>query len=299
MELELIDGKDDDPNDYEAYLEERGYTGLEPNLKEDIIAVLSFLCREDLVRKGLQKFAGEYFQFNTSGKKTMRRFFDDWGGKNGFNATGASEVPKGYTTSTAFQYPHHTPILFGALSPDLFLNVLLKNGYLSSDPGAGVGHGKWAHSVQIYLLEEARKDGTLNLKSPSVCDFVKTISQVPPVFESLPLWEVLFDSFEDSVYTCPNNITATLNRALDSSGAALQLASKFVAYKEKVSKMSKGAETYTNQKYLSRLSESSYITSGKYGIMWLKPKDSAVEKKQVPEAKGNGVTNTGNSLGNL
>ncbi|WP_269147474.1 LirA/MavJ family T4SS effector [Legionella sainthelensi] len=45
-------------------------------------------------------------------------------------------------------------MLFGELTANLFNNVLLKNGYLSVDIGAGPKHGKWAHTIQLFLREQ-------------------------------------------------------------------------------------------------------------------------------------------------
>lgn len=43
------------------------------------------------------------------------------------------------------------------LTANLFNNVLLKNGYLSADVGAGPKHEKWAHMIQLFLIEKQEK----------------------------------------------------------------------------------------------------------------------------------------------
>lgn len=274
MSLNLISVGELDKNDYESYLVDRGYTDLEPALKKDIIAVLTFFCNEDLVLNGLKQFAQQYFQFNSQNKKSLRDFFNDWGSKNHFNQNLDSELPAGYQISDNFSYPYHTPILFGELSSDLFLNVLLKKGYLSSDSGAGPEHGKWSHTIQAFILEEARKENKLTLYSATVCEFIQKISQVKPFYSSFSLWDILFDSFEDNIFTCPNNIVAELGRTFNTTEAERFLSSKLLAHKEKVLKLEEknGYGAYSQEKYLSRLSEASYIRSTKYGMLWLKPR---------------------------
>lgn len=87
-------------------------------------------------------------------------------------------------------------MLYGELTADLF-NI--KQGYLSADIGAGPAHGKWAHSIQFFILEEARKTGQLKLHTKNVCEFIQKISQVHGEFESMSLWSILFDAFDEKL----------------------------------------------------------------------------------------------------
>ncbi|MCW8443515.1 helicase [Fluoribacter gormanii] len=284
MTVELIQTGKEDTNDYEQNLRDLGYTELDNHLKEDIIAIWSFLCNEDLVFKGLKKFVIAYFAFTQHEKKTLRQFFDEWGSKNHFNMPDSFEISKEFKTSPQFQYPKHTPVLYGELTADLFNNILLRNGYLSADAGAGPKHGKWAHSIQFFLLEEARKEGILKLYAQTTCQFVQTISQIKGPFEGLSLWDILFDSFEDHIFTYPNNITTILSSAWDTSEAAKFLATKLNAFDEKFNRIAHDEncyDAYAKQKYLSRLNEASYIFyKEKCALLWFTPKD----KKDTPNS---------------
>ncbi|WP_454780906.1 LirA/MavJ family T4SS effector [Legionella sp. WA2022007384] len=277
MTVELIQKGEEDTNDYEQSLRELGYTNLDKHLKEDVIAIWKFFCNQELVYNGLGKFVTDYFAFTKQGKKSLRQFFDEWGSNNHFNQPECFEISKEFKTSPQFQYPKHTPVLYGELTADLFNNILLKNGYLSADAGAGPKHGKWAHSIQFFLLEEARKEGILQLHSPTVCKFVQTISQIKGSFESLSLWDILFDSFEDHIFTYPNNITTVLSSSWHGSDDAKFLAAKLKAFDEKFNRIAQDEHcynAYAKQKYLSRLNEASYIFyKEKCGLLWFTPKD--------------------------
>ncbi|HHT0591637.1 TPA: LirA/MavJ family T4SS effector [Legionella anisa] len=277
MTVELIQIGKEDTNDYEQSLHDFGYTDLGKKVKEDVIAVWKFFCNEELVLRGLKKFVTEYFLFNQKEKRSLRQFFDDWGSKNHFNAPNTDKISEEFKTSPDFQYPKHTPVLYGELTADLFKNVLLQNGYLSADVGAGPTHGKWAHSIQFFLLEEARKEGILQLHSQSICQFVQTISQIKGPFEALSLWDILFDSFEEHIFTYPNNITRILSSAWDTSEAAKFLAAKLNAFEEKFNWIAKDEQCYdgyAKQKYLSRLNEASYIFyKEKCALLWFASKD--------------------------
>ncbi|PWY56007.1 helicase [Legionella qingyii] len=277
MTIELIQTGKEDTNDYEQSLQDLGYTELDNHLKEDVIAIWKFFCNEELVFKGLKKFVTAYFAFTQHETKTLRQFFDEWGSKNHFNRPDSFEISEEFKTSPQFHYPKHTPVLYGELTPDLFNNILLKNGYLSADAGAGPKHGKWAHSIQFFLLEEARKEGILQLHAPTVCQFVQTISQIKGPFEALSLWDILFDSFEDHIFTHPNNITTILSSSWDTSEAAKFLAAKLIAFDEKFYRIARNEscyEAYAKQKYLSRLNEAHFIFyKEKCALLWFTPKD--------------------------
>ncbi|QMT60467.1 LirA/MavJ family T4SS effector [Legionella sp. PC997] len=281
MTIELIQIGKKDTNDYEQSLLDLGYSELDTPLKEDVIAIWKFFCNEELIYKGLEEFVSTYFAFTQHDKKSLRQFFDEWGSKNHFNTPDSRDISTEFQTSPQFQYPQHTPVLYGELTADLFNNVLLKNGYLSADAGAGPKHGKWAHSIQFYLLEEARKKGILQLHSPTICQFVKNISQIKGSFEAISLWDILFDSFEDHIFTQPNNITTLLTSSWSGSEGAKFLAAKLKAFDEKFNRVAhdKGCyEAYAKLKYLSRLNEASYIFyKEKCALLWFAPK----EKKET------------------
>lgn len=277
MTIELIRIGQEDTNNYEENLVNLGHENLDGNLKEDVIAVWGFLCNEALVLSGLKKFREQYYQFSKEGQRSLRQFFDDWGYKNHFNSPSSPELPNEYETNTDFQFPSHTPILCGELTADIFNNVLLKNGYLSSDLGAGPKHGKWAHSIQLFLLEEARKEGVLPLHAKHVCEFVQIISQTKGSFTSLGLWDILFDSFDENLFTCPNHITAVLSANSVSSKEDALLSSKLNAYAGKFNAAAQEDsyyESYAHKKYLSRLNEaSSFIRyKDKCSLLWFAPK---------------------------
>ncbi|CAM2892860.1 helicase [Legionella steigerwaltii] len=277
MTVELIRIGQEDKNDYEQSLNDLGYTELDAQIREDAIAVWRFFCNEELVLCGLKKFVTAYFEFNQKEKKSLRQFFDEWGSRNHFNMPDSYEISKKFTVSPHFQYPKHTPVLYGELTGDLFNNVLLKNGYLSADVGAGPLHGKWAHSIQLYLLEEARKKGILQLHAQSVRHFLQTISQIKGEFVSFSLWNILFDSFEEHIFTYPNNITRILS-TWNTSEAAKFFATKLKAFEEKFNRAAQTEECYeglAKQKYLSRLNEASYIFyKEKCALLWFAPKDT-------------------------
>lgn len=274
MAMELIYLNDTDNNDYNSELDNYGYENLAHNIKDDVIAVWKFLCTEALVLQGVRQFAEQYYAYNRDEKRTLRQFFDDWGSKNHFNQVSDKTDLEPYQTSPDFQYPAHTPILYGELTPDLFLNVLLKHGYLSGDIGAGPVHGKWVHSIQLFILEEARKSGKLTLHSKSVCDFVKTISQIKPLFNGFHLWDILFDSFDENIYTHPNNITSLLIKLKDSEATQF-LSKKLIDFKKKFDEAFQTGDynTYAKRKYLSRISEAQYVSYGeKCSLLWFAPK---------------------------
>lgn len=284
MTVELIQIGKKDTNDYAQGLQDFGYPELDGNAKEDVIAVWKFLCNEELVLQGLKKFVTAYFLYNQQEKKTLRQFFDEWGSNNHFNTPTSTEISQEFNTSPNFQYPKHTPILYGELTPGLFKDVLLKNGYLSADVGAGPIHGKWAHSIQLFLLEEARKEGLLQLHSQSVSQFMQTISQIKGQYESVSLWDILFDSFAEHIFTCPNNITRILSSSWDTSEEAKFFAVKLNDFEDKFNRIGKKEqcyEAYAKQKYLSRLNEASYIFyKEKCALLWFAPK----EKKEQSES---------------
>jgi hypothetical protein len=277
MTIELIRTGQKDTNDYTGSLISYGHEQLDDTIKNDVVAVWSFFCNEELVLRGLEKFAEQYYLFHQEKPRSLRQFFDDWGSKNHFNCPTNSYLPPEVQTSSDFHYPNHTPVLCGELTADLFNNALLKNGYLSADIGAGPKHGKWAHSIQLFLLEEARKEGVLRLNASTVSQFVQMISQIKGRFDSLSLWSLLFDSFDDDLFTCPNSITAVLSRKWNNSESATFVASKLTAFAEKFNKaaeVGKSYDSYANKKYLSRLNEASYIQyKDKCSLLWFTPKD--------------------------
>lgn len=282
MAIELIHIGEIDTNDYEEDLNMFGYEDLEKSLKEDVISVWKFFCNEELVLQGLKKLVTQFYQFNQPEKKTLRQFFDDWGNKNHFNQSTQSDSHTPFDTSSNFHYPNHTPVLYGELTADLFNNVLLKHGYLSADIGAGPTHGKWAHSIQFFLLEESRKAGQLKLHTKNVCEFIQKISQVHGEFESMSLWGILFDAFDETIFTCPNTITQTLSSQWDDSEAAQFLAAKLNNFREKFNKAActeTNYNAYANQKYMSRIDEASYIKyKDKCALLWFSPRGAKKEK---------------------
>ncbi|HHS7963685.1 TPA: Dot/Icm T4SS effector MavJ, partial [Legionella pneumophila] len=215
-------------------------------------------------------------------KKTLMQFFDGWGSKNHFNQGTTSNEKIPFETSRNFHFPNHTPVLCGELTADLFNNVLLKQGYLSADIGAGPKHGKWAHSIQFFLLEEARKAGQLNLHANNVCEFIKKISQIHGQYESLSLWSILFDSF-DETFTCPNLITQTLTSQWDNSKEAQFLADRLNSFQKKFEKAAStenNYNAYANKKYLSKIDKANYVKyKDKCAILWFAPQD----KKTIPK----------------
>ncbi|WP_277872194.1 LirA/MavJ family T4SS effector [Legionella sainthelensi] len=62
----------------------------------------------------------------------------------------------------------------------------------------------------MFLIEEARKEEVLKLHTQTACQFIQVISQIKGPFESFSLWNLLFDSFEEHLFTNPNNITIAL-----------------------------------------------------------------------------------------
>ncbi|KTD55770.1 helicase [Legionella santicrucis] len=276
MTLDLIHNEQIDSNDYELWLKEYGYTELDENLKQDILAICKFFCNEELISQGLKKLAEQYFVFNRVEKKSLRQFFDNWGSQNHFNNPNPLNSIEEFKTSANFQYPKQIPILYGELTANLFNNVLLKNGYLSADVGAGPKHGKWAHTIQLFLIEEARKEGILKLHTPTACQFIQLISQIKGQFESFSLWNLLFDSFDDHIFTNPNNITTALTHPHSATEAQIFLASKLHAYEKKFNQAASvsGYESFAHTKYLSRLSEASYVSyKDKCGLLWFAPKN--------------------------
>lgn len=282
MTLELIRNGETDTNDYEEHLDSFGYGTLEKSLKEDAKSICQFFCNEELVLQGLKKLVTQFYQFNQPEKKTLMQFFDGWGSKNHFNQGTTSNEKIPFETSRNFHFPNHTPVLCGELTADLFNNVLLKQGYLSADIGAGPKHGKWAHSIQFFLLEEARKAGQLNLHANNVCEFIKKISQIHGQYESLSLWSILFDSF-DETFTCPNLITQTLTSQWDNSKEAQFLADRLNSFQKKFEKAAStenNYNAYANKKYLSKIDKANYVKyKDKCAILWFAPQD----KKTIPK----------------
>ncbi|HAT8180543.1 TPA: helicase [Legionella pneumophila] len=276
MTVKLIRKGETDTNNYEEYLDSFGYEALEKSLKEDAQSVCQFFCNEELVLQGLKKLVIQFYQFNQPEKKTLRQFFDDWGSKNHFNHQAPCNTQIPYETSPNFHFPNHTPFLYGELTADLFNNVLLKQGYLSADLGAGPKHGKWAHTIQIFILEEARKTGQLKLHSNNVCEFIKKISQIHGKYESFTLWNILFDSFDDT-FTYPNLITQTLTSQWDNSKEAQFLADKLNNFQKKfdeAASVEQSYNAYANKKYMSRIDKANYVKyKDKCALLWFAPQD--------------------------
>lgn len=82
------------------------------------------------------------------------------------------------------------------------------------------------------------------MHAQTVCQFVQTISQIKGMFESLTLWNILFDSFDEHIFTSPNNITQILTSSRDSSEAARFLAGKFNAFEEKFNRFANDEKCY-------------------------------------------------------
>lgn len=74
MTVELIQIGKKDTNNYEQCLQDFGYTDLDKNVKEDVIAVWKFFCNEELVLRGLKKFVTAYFLFNQEEKNLYGSF---------------------------------------------------------------------------------------------------------------------------------------------------------------------------------------------------------------------------------
>ncbi|KTD49931.1 helicase [Legionella quinlivanii] len=294
--LQLITKGNSDNNDYKLYLSDTGFSSLEENLEQDVIQVLTFLCNEEMMHAGLKKFAKSYYEFKQSEgregrteKHTIRKFFDEWGSVNYFNQGASEPVSSEYRTNPEFDFPKSTAVLIDELTTDLFLDVLLKNAYLSSDPGAGVTHGKWSHSIQLFILEEARKSGYLQLNAVNIAEFIKQISQIKPEFGSLNLWYLIFDSTLEGTFTCPDTIARTLESNFDEAGESIYLNKKMNTYKEKSEKLDSIKVTderrynaYVAKKYAQRIPELGFIgTDQSRGLLWFTHKKITDKEQDV------------------
>lgn len=74
MTVELIQIGKKDTNNYEQCLQDFGYTNLDKNVKEDVIAIWKFFCNEELVLRGLKNFVIAYF-YLTKKKKDLYASF--------------------------------------------------------------------------------------------------------------------------------------------------------------------------------------------------------------------------------
>ncbi|KTD54476.1 helicase [Legionella sainthelensi] len=74
MTLDLIRKKQIDSNDYELWLKKYGYTELDENLRQDILAICKFFYNEELVLQGLKKLAEQYLDFNKTEKSLCGNF---------------------------------------------------------------------------------------------------------------------------------------------------------------------------------------------------------------------------------
>jgi hypothetical protein len=283
---------------YQQYLDSMQFTELAGKLRDDVIEVLKFFCNEELVKSGLADFANQYYTFVQKGNaKSLRAFFDIWGAKNHFNqATENTPSDTRYQISKDFVFPKATPTLYGELKPALFLDVLLKNGYLSSDPGAGTVHGKWSHSIQLFLLEEARKKGILKLHHTNVREFMVTISQNKTGGDANNLWMLLFDSFEDQIFTCPNNIRNAL-ASMKEGEAQLFVSEKLSKHKVKVEKYNhaNGVGAYSKHKYLDK--SKTFIkqeTSKLSGLLWFDKRAQDLKSDRKSQVKN--TSNTTSSV---
>ncbi|WP_133138686.1 LirA/MavJ family T4SS effector [Legionella genomosp. 1] len=293
--LQLITKGNSDNNDYKLYLSDTGFSSLEESLEQDVIKVLSFLCNEEMMLAGFKKFAKSYYEFKQSEgragrteKHTIRKFFDEWGSVNHFNQGSDEPVPAEYRTNTEFDFPKSTAVLIDELTTGLFLDVLLKNAYLSSDPGAGVTHGKWSHSIQLFILEEARKSGFLQLNAVNIAEFIKQISQIKPEFGSLNLWYLIFDSTLEGTFTCPDMIVRTLESKLDEAEESIYLSEKMNVYKKKSEIPSsevideKRYNTYVAKKYARRTPELGFIEADQSrGLLWFTHKKTTGHEQEI------------------
>src|SRR5690606_18213061 len=114
----------------------------------------------------------------------------------------------------------------------------------------------------------------LKLNAKTVSEFIQNISHI----NSTNLWMLLFDSFDDNIFTCPNNIAGLLTSDWDDGKEAKFLSAKLKGFEEKFCKaanLEKDRSAYAKAKYWNHLQEASYIKQKeKYGLLWFKPKET-------------------------
>lgn len=239
--------------------ENKTYERLSDDMKENLGAVLEFFLNEELVHKYILKFANDYEQFDSQkSKKTLRCFFTQWGAENGFNQGDTREnkkAPLRYKYSdeiyklSKFELPKEIPYLVGILPSSLFTHVFLRFGYLICDPGAGTGHGKWTHSLQLFMLEEALKNKDLKLMNcDSIVNLMKEISSYE--YRGNGIFGPLFDSQTRTDYTRPELLMkAILNENLIQSDSMTKLRKKLLEHKNNIAQLEGKNEEEKTTKY--------------------------------------------------
>lgn len=235
------------------------YDRLSEDMKNNLGAVLNFFLDKNLVHKYIMKFADDYEQFDSKeNKKTFRGFFTQWGALNGFNQGYIPNNEKKllsfkdsgeiYKLSN-FELPKEIPYLVGILPSSLFTHVFLRFGYLICDPGAGTAHGKWTHSLQVYMLQEALRNGDIQLTNcDSIVQLMKEISRYERGGDGI--FAQLFDSKSRLDYTRPETLMeAILNKELLQSPAMTNLRKKFLAHQKNISQIKEINETEKVKKY--------------------------------------------------
>ncbi len=234
------------------------YKRLSENLKENLGAILDFLLNTGLVHKYIQKFASDYEKINPqNNKKTLRFFFTQWGAENGFNLGDSREntqsplryehCGKIYKLSK-FHLPKEIPYLVGILPSSLFTRVFLGFGYLICDPGSGIAHGKWTHSLQLFMLEEARKNKELKLIN---CDSIVNLMKEISCHESRgdKIFAPLFDSQTRTDYTRPETLMKAIHdKNLIKSDEMATLRDKLFKHQKKIEQLD-GKEKEYEQKF--------------------------------------------------
>lgn len=258
-------------------------------LEQDLLAIFRFFNNKKLVLKYLSEFAYQYHHF-CAGKETgtnFRNFFTAWGQGHGFNQAmnGKTVVYKNEHAVKLYHaktdLPASIPTLVGIVPARLFTNLFLRQGYLISDPGAGVLHGKWTHSLQVFMLQEALIHKDIELFS---CDSIKSLlRQMGCHRQGHLIFGALLDSNQATDdYSRPEALLKLLmtDETLTDKAGILAVRAKVEKYNAKVGN---APEAYTQRKF-DAANKYIGVVGEQRGFLWGK-REMPAEREDVPVEK--------------
>ena len=140
------------------------------------------------MEQGLESTKGKYY-------KALKRVLEKEEGKYGFNAAEGLSTPQKRVTLT------------GIVPMEQF-NALLRLGYHWKDPGAGVGHGEYAHRLQWYIFTTSNAaNGYHSLEmfkamgSPDCLTQIKTLNVDGD--KLITMWDFVLDCFTETEKNTP------------------------------------------------------------------------------------------------
>jgi Family of unknown function (DUF5636) len=273
-------------NEIQALEKRLGNISLDKDTQFNWAKILAFFTDKAKVHHYLNKFAETFHKFDPiDGKKSFRAFFKAWGDEYGFNQ-GADKVEINYRARNSNRIsffstnlPNSIPSLVGIVPANLFVNVFLRHGYLICDPGAGTLHGKWTHTLQVFMLQEALNDKVLQLKG---CDSIRELYQnlaKSHNSKAAKIFGELLDSELTADYTKSENLHRALMTEIKLTPAVKKVREKINRYDEKIQHY-KNSTNYCEKKVFPRANLYMGVKNKVCGFLWGKSSD--VKRIDVP-----------------